>query len=66
MISINERNVQILKKKIQSVRLARMVAALSLRRDVMCMLIHKKMITMRLRRIFCDKHECQNHINPKT
>ena len=47
LISINERIVKRL-KKIQSARLARMVATLSLRRDVMAMLIRKKMITMRL------------------
>ena len=46
LISINERIVETV--KIQSVRLVRMVAALSLRRDVMTTLIHKKMITMRL------------------
>ena len=42
--------------KIQSARLARMVATLSLRRDVTTMLIPKKMITMRLWRYFYDKN----------
>jgi hypothetical protein len=34
-----------------------MVVVLSLRRDVMATLIHKKMITMRLLNPFYDKHE---------
>jgi hypothetical protein len=47
MIFINEKNCTEI-AKIQSARLARMVATLSLRRDVKAMCIHKNIITVRL------------------